>query len=178
MPIPAYDPKFTGARQEAENYMSYNAADKNTASSLGIDPKYLDYLGQGVKSDSQHQLVLDELARHFNSAEAQKQRDFEERMSNTSWQRAVADMEAAGLNPALAYSQGGASTPTGSAASSGGAGKAGSSSGVGRLVGGMINSAIGAAGMVFGKALGAKVAQSAGTAKAARAISAKIKRYY
>lgn len=51
-----------------------------------------------------------------NSAQAARQMDFQEDMSNTAYQRAVKDMEFAGLNPALAYSQGPASSPGGAMA--------------------------------------------------------------
>lgn len=60
-------------------------------------------------------------AMNFNSTEAMKDREWQEHMSNTAYQRAVEDMKKAGLNPILAFQNGGASTPGGSAATISGA---------------------------------------------------------
>lgn len=56
-------------------------------------------------------------AMQFEADQAKIARDWEAQMSNTAYQRAVKDLKAAGLNPILAYQQGGASTPTAVSAS-------------------------------------------------------------
>ena len=50
-----------------------------------------------------------------NAAMSREQMAFQERMRNTQYQAAVKDMKAAGINPMVAYSQGGAASPGGAA---------------------------------------------------------------
>lgn len=58
-----------------------------------------------------------QLAMQFSADQALQQMAFQERMANSQYQRGVADMQAAGINPAIAYNQGGAVAPSGAAGS-------------------------------------------------------------
>lgn len=91
------------------------------------------YLGNGLSDRDRAMFNMEWVG---NELAANNQRAWEERMSNTAFQRQVADMQAAGVNPALMYSNGssGASTPSGS---SGGA--SASSTSVGDILGTILN---------------------------------------
>lgn len=58
----------------------------------------------------------------FNAQQAEIDRQFQADMANTQYQRGVADMREAGVNPALAIGNGGAAAPSGSTASGSGSG--------------------------------------------------------
>lgn len=91
-----------------------NALDTITAMSEKSSARSLQYAKQ-QQDWSANQAAI---AREYNAAEAAKNRDWQEYMSNSAHQREIADLKAAGLNPVLSAMGGnGASVTSGATAS-------------------------------------------------------------
>jgi hypothetical protein len=67
----------------------------------------------GQQGTNQTNIDIANAANAASAEQAAKQMDFQERMRSTQYQTAVEDMKKSGLNPMLAYTQGGAGTPSG-----------------------------------------------------------------
>lgn len=125
----AYTANMTNMFMQAQN-QGYNSAEAAASRQFNSDQAGITRDWQQGQREQAQQFTADETQRarnfnqmmaegtnQFNAAEAQKNRDYQTQMSGSAYQRAIEDMKKAGLNPMLAYSQGGASTPSGSSAS-------------------------------------------------------------
>ena len=158
-----------GSSYDTRDYAAYGSLGLGSGANLDV----LSFMGQADKTDAQKNYLSALSAQKFEADQAALQRDWQENMSNSSYQRAVEDMQKAGINPALAYQQGGASTPSGAMAS----GKASSGSGdspIMRAMSGLFNTAISTAGGVYGKYLGAKMSNSAASERLSKQLSSQM----
>ena len=101
------------AKKEYDDF--FNSADYRINSRLQQEANKMQLDADALNREFQQSSAREAMA--FSAEEAAKQREWQTEMSNTAYQRATADMRKAGLNPLIAYSQGGAAVSSGATAS-------------------------------------------------------------
>lgn len=143
------DSSFPSASVSANDVELVSGADNGVNLNLGSSDAYDSMMYESILNaglmDYQHKLNSSSAQKQmdFNASEAQKNRDWIDSQRNNQYQTVVEDLKAAGLNPALAYSNGGAGVFGSSPASSSALNVSGSgvTNPIGQIVAATVNSA-------------------------------------
>jgi len=101
---------------------SYMGAQEANSANRALSMGQMDWQGDQARLGEWFQREMWNKSAEYNAQRQELGLNWSERMSNSAYQRATADMRAAGINPILAYNQGGAATPGASSASAPGYG--------------------------------------------------------